>query len=224
MEFRALLVDFDTTSEVTGTDISTPLFPSVQPEELDYLYTSQVFSFELNTKRAINPGLVVLCGCRFISIEERSQFDFTENLTTPVGNLVFTGGSEVLANNNIMGFQGGFEFNVPVCQGIYVSSVNKFGGYYNPTEVTTTNFDSINGSTQFKQSKATGTFVAELGGRLNFEVVPNCLTCFVGYDAMWIDGIALAPPQFLTTNPLAGVDTTNTPFFQSIIVGVNLGY
>jgi hypothetical protein len=141
-----------------------------------------------------------------------------------MGPLAVTGGSNIEATNALIGCQVGLEFNVPLSQSVYISSVGKFGGYYNPTKVVTTTFDSINGAETVEDSKDTGSFLAEVGGRLNVELIPGCLTAFVGYDAMWIDGIALAPPQFLTTAPTAGIDTTNTPFFQSITVGGQLSY
>lgn len=226
-EFRTLLVNFNSDSQAMGTDINFPLLPQVRPEEIDYTYDSRILSFELNTKRAVFPGLTLLAGCRFISVDEDAIFGFTENIDTIFGPVTVTGGQSIEAINSIYGLQAGFEFNFPICQAIYVSSVGKFGGYNNPTRVVSTTFDSINGPETTEVSKSTGTFVAEIGGRVNYEVIPSCLTTYVGYDAMWIDGIALAPPQFLSTGvsaPLSAVDTTNTPFIQSITVGAQLMY
>ena len=224
-EFRTLLVNFDTTTEATGNNLNVPLLPNtVAPELINYRYDSDILSFELNHRRAVYPGVTFLIGPRYISIDETALFTFEDDIVTPLGPFTVTGGQEIEVKNSIIGAQAGFEFGIPISQTVYISSTNKFGGYYNPTEVNTSTFDNVTGSTLVEQTKSTGTFVAEIGGRVNFEVIPGCLTTFVGYDAMWIDGIALAPAQFLTTGTNTGVDTTNTPFFQSITAGLILTY
>ena len=101
----------------------------------------------------------------------------------------------------------------------------RLGGYYNPTEVTTEDTDLISGTVTHRQTKSTGSFLGEVGGRLYVDFVPNCFSGYVGYEANWIDGIALAPAQFLAaTTATPSIDTANTAFFQGVTFGLKFTY
>ena len=56
---------------------------------------------------------------------------------------------------------------------------------------------------------------------MNFEIIPNGLSTYLGYEATVIDGIALAAPNVIDTSP---IDTNNTVFFDAITFGVNLSF
>jgi len=50
------------------------------------------------------------------------------------------------------------------------------------------------------------------------DIVPNTASLYVGYEATWIDGIAVAPAQLIPSN-FGGVETANTVFFQAVTFG-----
>ena len=101
------------------------------------------------------------------------------------------------------------------------------GGYYNPTKVRTSNQAGLVGIPpeellRTEATKSTGSFLAEVGGKLYLDFAPNC-SLFAGYEATWIDGVALAPPSFLT--PETGeVETANTLFMHAVTFGMRFGW
>ena len=83
--------------------------------------------------------------------------------------------STVEAANFLMGFQGGFEFNKPITPTFSGQAFIKVGGYFNPTEVTTEDVSTINPAViATRQTKSTGAFVGEVGGKLYMDLVPQC--------------------------------------------------
>ena len=111
---------------------------------------------------------------------------------------------------------------------IYTTGFIRTGGYYNPTEVTST-LNSFSDGLLFDSepdttiTKSTGSFLAEVGGRVYVDLYHNLVSSYVGYEATWIDGIALAPTAFLNDGT-AGVDTANTLFFHAITFGLRMDF
>lgn len=224
-EFRSIIVDFDAAVELEGPNLDLPLLPGFSPDFVDYKYGSQFLSFELNHKRPVLPGLTLLAGPRFISFDEEVSTQFEQRFDEPFGPLDVEGVSTIEAINSLYGAQVGFEYNLPISQNIYISTIGKIGGFANPARVIQTNESNIDPvSTMGERSKNTGAFLAEVNVRAYFEIVPSCVSTYVGYDAMVLDGIAVAPAQFLTVDTLTGLDSTNTPFFHSITMGVQMQY
>ncbi len=227
LEFRTILAGWDQTHFITGTDLVSPFFPTgATPTDVEYGYTSDYFSFELMSRKAIMPGITCMFGPRIVST--RDQVTQIGSLSIDPGDgsgsILFSETRNTEATNILLGLQGGLEFNIPVGRSIYVNSFIRVGGYTNPTEVTTTisdNFSPLLDVTQ--ETKSTGSFLGEIGVRLYADLVPNSCSIYVGYEATWIDGIALAPAQLLTTG-ITEVETANTPFFNAAVLGLQWGY
>ena len=221
LELRTIIADWEEVTEISGANLVSPFFivPGAEPTSIEYGYDSDYFSIELMARRAIRPGITLMFGPRIVSTK-----DFVEiagSLT--VDGTTFTEVQTTEATNILLGLQGGVEFNYPLADGIRLNSFGRFGGYTNPTEV---NFGTVNApgaSTESTLTKQTGSFLAEIGGRLYVDIFPNTLSAYVGYEATWIDGLALAPAQILSggTN---GVETANTPFFNAATLGINFTY
>ena len=101
------------------------------------------------------------------------------------------------------------------------------GGFYNPTKIRTSNQAGIIGIPpdelfRTEDTKSTGSFLAEVGGKVYLDFAPNC-ALFAGYEATWIDGIALAPPSFLSIDSRE-VETANTLFMHAITFGMRFGW
>ena len=52
--------------------------------------------------------------------------------------------------------------------------------------------------------------------------LPNCISGYVGYEATWIDGIALAPANVTLVG--GAIDTNNTSFFEAVTFGMQILY
>ena len=70
--------------------------------------------------------------------------------------------------------------------------------------------------------QSTEAFLGEVGGKVHFDLIPNCLSAYAGYEATWIDGIALAPANVGNLGP--AVITQNTSFWHAITFGAHMNY
>ena len=221
LELRTIIADWEETTAFGGDNLVSPFFivPGTEPTSINYNYDSDFFSIELMGRRAIRPGVTVMFGPRIVSTKDRVEVTGSRF----VGPTEFTEIQTIEATNILLGLQGGLEFNFPIADGIRLNGFGRFGGYTNPTEANFSTIDPLGNEIESTLTKSTGSFLAEVGGRLYVDIIPNCLSTYVGYEATWIDGLALAPAQFVG-NGLNGVETANTPFFNAATLGVQWSY
>ena len=232
LEFRTILADFDTETNVPGPGLASPLFPGAGVANFNYGFDTDLLSFELTAGRDLVPGIRYSFGPRYVSFKETvtSTID-SVGVPGPIGVVPAVAATTVAsreATNGLIGFQAGLDLKYPIAQQIYTTGFIKTGGYYNPTEVRSSQgtfvngalFDSVPGQTS---TFSTGSFLAEVGGRLYVDLCEDKISAYAGYEAMWIDGVALAPPAFLSP-PGADVDTRNTVFFQAVTFGLRMNF
>ena len=223
-EVRSTLASWDVSSDqITGPNIESQFFPTdVVPGTFDYEYNSDYFSIEIMARRAMLPGIVGMFGPRIVSTRDQvsliSQFQVDPNNGLPL--VTVNAQSDFEATNLLLGLQGGLELNQPISEGVYLNGFIRVGGYFNPTEVTFTNVDTVTPLVTNQLTKSTGSFLGEVGGRIYVDLVPNCASVYAGYEATWIDGFAAAPAQILTTTIPPSIDTSNTIFFQAVTFGM----
>lgn len=220
LELRTIIADWDESTQIDGANLASPLFPAgTAPTSVDYGYEADYFSIELMARRAVRPGVTVMFGPRFVSSKDLVEFAGSQL----VAGAAVSQSQTFEATNALIGLQGGFELNYPIADGIYINGFGRFGGYTNPTEVNLGTIGPTGIVTEGTLTKQTGSFLAEIGGRLYVDIFPNALTAYVGYEATWIDGIALAPAQILS-GTANGIDTANTPFFNAGVIGLRWTY
>ena len=227
-EVRSIIADWEEDFEIVGDSLRSPFFPvaGFEPSTVNIGTNADYFSIEIMERRAIIPGVTFMFGPRFVSTKDELNIAGTLAVDggPGVGLVDVTQNQSFEATNSLLGLQAGLEFNIPLSQAVYVQSFIRAGGYYNPTEVTTSTSDTITAATTFdQQTKSTGSFLGEVGGRLYVDIIPNCVATYAGYEATWIDGVAVAPAQVLSTG-LTGVETANTPFFHAFTFGINMSY
>lgn len=223
-QLRTFLVSWDEQQDVTGDNLFTPLFPDLDPNSVFVDYDSEIFSIELMKRRVVRPGFTASFGPRFVSLREEFTTGFTQQLTFPLP-FVIEGQQTIQARNQMYGLQGGLDLNFPIFQRFSLNGFARLGGYANPTRVSTTTSDNFSGiTTTTEQTLSTGTFIGEIGGRLVGHVIPGRVNWFVGYEATWIDGVALGSAQFLVANGTGAIDTENTPFFHALMFGFGYNY
>jgi hypothetical protein len=234
MEFRTIVADWDTDTFVEGANLESPLFPGVTPDAVNYNYESKLFSFELNASRPLMQGVTLFAGPRFVHFED--QVNLTTNLTLDPGfgspSLPAVDRQSFEAINNIIGLQAGLNVDYQLTQWFKLKGFIRTGGYVNPTKVYFNNTQSAAGDTaelaSFQLNKSTGTFLAETGGRIYVDLRPGAVQLYGGYEATWIDGVALAPTQYLTVdvdgNRTDTVQTANTLFMHAITFGLRMSY
>lgn len=220
LELRTVLADWSEDLQATGTSLASGFFPDPlnPPQTFDMNLQSDFYSFELMRKRAIRPGLTIFGGPRFVSTSDR----LSTVGTLPIDFSTITATNDWEATNAMTGLQGGFEVCRPLAQSVYVSGFFRGGGYHNATKISTSaNVSTSPFTTRTSRRQSSQSFIGEIGGRVHFEILPNSLGTFLGYEATWIDGIALTSANVAN---VGGIDTNNTIFFQAVTFGVNLSY
>ncbi len=218
-EIRSNIVNWNNSRNVEGENLLSPLAPDFSPDRVDTDYNSDFFSIEFSLKRTALPGLTLLAGPRYISLNEDFSFATETIFDTPSGGFLFETSNSFETRNSLYGFQIGAELNKPISRNIYINGFVRAGGYGNPTKFTTSSSTTIMDEVTLRQSKNTGSFVGEVGGRVYTDIIPGNLSGFVGYEATWIDGVALATNQ-IGFQESGEVLTAVTPFFQAITIGI----
>lgn len=222
-EFRTFTADFDANTQLQGPNLEIDLLPAFSPDLVDYNYNSRLWSFELNHKRPVGAGLNCLFGPRLITLKEETTTQAEQVIDTVVGPFTAMGTAQIQTNNPLYGFQTGFEYNMPVAQTIYFSVVGKVGGFYNPASQSRVDFNNFDPEPVYSgNSKSVGSYLGEVNARFYFEMIPSCVYCFMGYDAMVIGEVAIAPDQYFADDPTHSLNTSGTPFLQSITFGVQM--
>ena len=231
-EFRTVLVNWDEENSFVGDNLASDFFPDAlnPPETFDFDIRSDYYSFELVKKRTVRRGLTASGGVRYISTSDLISTTGTDTIAIPgiVGGTVASAFNDFEATNSLVGLQFGLEYNQPVAQSVFITVFGRAGGYYNGTEFNTSSSTTdptgiLNTPiVETGRFQSTESFVGEAGGRVNFQVIPNCFTTFIGYEATVIDGIALAAAN--VAQPTTGIDTNNTVFFQAVTFGAKLTY
>ena len=227
-EFRTFLANFESESVIGDagpgnlSSTITPFFGGTF-DTIDFELDTQLFSFELNRKRAVRDGITLFAGPRFVSFDDEvtSAATFTDGAATNQDLL------SVEAINHLIGAQVGVRLNGRLGSRVRGVGLFRIGGYFNPTTVRTTNTTgTIVGATGLlipttsvdtDETESTEAFLAEVGGKLFFDITDK-LSFFAGYEATWIDGLALASPSLINFGG-PEVDTNNTLFLNAITVG-----
>lgn len=229
MEFRTFTGTWDAETTIDDGNIVSPLFPGDVADEVVYNYDARIFSFELNQKRALFQGATLFGGPRYVNINDQISY-VASQFADPIGpDQPFDAAqSQTLeAINHLIGLQAGLRYEKSVSRYFRGAGFIRAGGYYNPTKVRTS-FEA--GPTAIlpletldtEATKSTGSLLVEAGGKVYLDFAPNC-AAYAGYEATWIDGIALAPPSFLTTES-GEVETANTLFMHAITFGMRFGW
>ncbi len=219
-EFESSIVNWDEFHDINGPNLITP-FSALAVDNIDLTVDSDLYSLELSAKRTVLPGLTLTFGPRYFRLEELLRFETDTTITNFFGTFQVLTQNDFEVQNSMIGLQMGFQFNQPITQLIYIQGHGKFGGYNNATSFTSIGSDNLGGNPIINTiDKSTGSFIGEVGGKLYMDLVPGMIRSYAGYEATWVDGVALAPSQALQFGaPVASIETTNTLFFHQVNFG-----
>jgi hypothetical protein len=227
MEIEGSFARWDTAHDFFGPNLSTPFLPDLSPDEINYRYDSDLFSIELNGRREIAPGLTFLLGPRFVYLAETVQTNTSTQIVPAPPLPVFDFETETIIDtkNPLVGAQLGAEWDFLLTRDIRIHSFIKAGGYANFSSATRRNTVTGFDPDLVESTKSAGSFVGETGGRIYFDIYPRACSLYLGYEATWIDNVALAPVQFVTVNnPNSDVILGVTPFIQGGVFGLEFVY
>jgi hypothetical protein len=224
-EFESTIAGWSQLHEIEGPDLESPFTGGTDVDNVDLTYDSDYYSLEVSAKRTVAPGLTLTLGPRYWSLDELLRLETDTTVTTIFGPFTALTEDDFSVRNSAIGLQLGFQFNQPVTQMIYVQGYGKFGGYNNHTVFEQRDSDNLGGPAIFDRlEKSTGSFLGEVGGKVYMDIVPGAIRSYVGYEATWIDGVALSPSQALGSFGVTDtvIETTNTLFFHQINFGFTI--
>lgn len=219
-EVRSFVVNWDQENAFDQPNLTSPLSPDLDPGQVTLDYNSQIFSIEINRRLPVTPGFTFLIGPRFVSLNE--EIEITTDTIVPIPPLpdanVFSENT-IETRNPLLGGQIGALINYQVSRDIYFQGFIRAGGYLNFTELRTTADTSLTDETIAVLRRNEGSFIGEVGGKAYIDVIPGLFSGFVGYEATWLDNVALAPAQASSLTPET-ITTGVTPFFHAVTFGL----
>ena len=178
--------DLQTSATVTGTDLRGLLFgssASTGGPSLTTNYESLLDSGEINLRTRQWRNIAPIAGLRVLQVED----SILHTSAAGVGS--------AMCDNELYGFQLGFE-GVVFQQGRWsVEGIMKAGVFYNNLDVMM-NTANIDFTRHFHQTS----FIGEASLFMRYRLA-QCLSFYAGYQGLWLDGVALIPDQFDNFSP-----------------------
>ena len=232
-EIRTFVGNWDNDFFFDQPNLTSPLIPPLDtlgvdtmgmtfsPDQIDLNYESEIYSVEFNFRKPWTNGITLIAGPRFIRLNEELMFttDSIIDIRPLPGEFEFDTENRFETANNLIGAQVGALMNFPISRDLYLNGFIRTGVYGNFMRLDVDADTSLTDPTFQRFERSTSSFVAEVGGKLFVDLLPGCLSGFTGYEATWMDAVALAPVQAQTLEP-TGINTRNTPFFHAITFGL----
>lgn len=205
VEFYAL--DGWSTEDQVDGDVSVqfpsfPFLPDGGYGLATFRYESQLYNTEINLRHRVarTDWLTLLAGFRWIELGEEFGTTFETGGTTP--NFLID------VNNHLYGFQLGALANLKSRGPWSLDGWIKAGIYGNSaSQETTEDFTSVGGEMTYISARDTNVaFAGDIGITLQRQITQR-LSARVGYMALWVEGVALAPEQLDNSDPSSGTAT-----------------
>ncbi len=190
-------------------------------QHMVWTYATRLYSAELNVRRDLTSRVIVLGGFRWVKLWEDLQGTMPPERAVPFWN--------TRTDNNLYGFQIGGQWKVLNRSRFSIDGLIKAGIFANDADETAT--VSIY-RVLYWESDSThhAAFLGEVGLRCKYQLTERLLLK-AGYEAMWLEGVALAPTQISRTTSHAvpvtdvylqslGVDCSSGAFFHGATVGL----
>ena len=195
-------------------------FPSIPVFKVSFEERSRLYSGELNLRRPINGWLTLLAGFRWVELEDDYIAQGAEaNLSA------FS--ESIRAHNHLFGLQSGLDaVLLRFHEQFRITGFVKSGVFYNSAgQSTVLSLEGLPPS----PADATGgqaSFLGEIGLGASYQLTKHAaFRC--GYEAMWLEGVALAPRQIPNTDLLAGtaeIEASGTLFYHGANAGLELNW
>jgi hypothetical protein len=158
-------------------------------------YSSALDNVELNLRRRLDTissmEMSVFGGARYISVRERMEYFTSSALPLALGA---TNSVNTRTTNDLFGLQIGATLNAPLDDDFWLGLTTKGAicqNIANQDTVYATNVGGVADSFAGGARKNASTWVGDVQLTFNYRCC-EWLTCRVGYQATWMDGLALA--------------------------------
>ena len=203
--------------------------PKLATQAMVWDYATKLYNAELNVRWNPSDRVTVLAGFRWINLGE--NLVGTLNPTTFDSEQSHWNFWNATTTNNLYGLQIGADGKIFERGRFSMNMLAKAGIFDNNAEQTT----SV--SVIFKQERTGSTstnhaaFVGETGLQCKYQVTKG-LFLKAGYEAIWLQGVALAPGQvqetYVTVQPMAvqalGVNCNSGVFYHGATAGLEYSF
>jgi hypothetical protein len=218
-EIRGFFTQWDVENNRQG-NLASPLLPGLSFNTFNTSYESTMFSLEFNQRRDITPGITTIAGIRYLSLEESIDFNGAGTVVVPPGfTLPISVTNNTESKNPLIGFQVGGETRYYLTQGIHLDGYAKVGLYNNNATRTNTVGTSRTRSVQTNGSNNDATWMSEYALRLHYDLILDHMSMFMGYEGMYLSGVAIAPRQ---VNIASGISDNENLVFNGMTIGISL--
>jgi len=184
------------------------------PMDVTSVYESSVRSGEFNLRRGWTDRVTLLGGFRYFEVEDDLLHKICQTGMT----------ERIRSQNHAYGFQLGVDANLLTWGRFDLNGWTKTGVFLNQAEQQTI-ITLVPGTVPFASASSNGvSFLADLGLAASFRLT-DWLSLRGGYQVLWFDAAATAPPQMLTTSVVSGVatlDTASTLFYHGGFAGLEM--
>ncbi|MGA2797417.1 MAG: BBP7 family outer membrane beta-barrel protein [Thermoguttaceae bacterium] len=191
--------------------------PPDEPMEFDY--SSQLYNAEFNVRWNPICRLTMLAGFRWLELREDLDGG---NLLGGVTPPVLFSFWDTNTKNNFYGFQIGAD-GLIVDRGCFtIDGLVKAGIFGNHAEQSTI----AGGLGPFTASTNHTAFLGEVGLQCKYQATCH-LTLRAGYEAIWLQGVALAPGQIAETNIVSGetgINANSGVFYHGATAGLEYSF
>lgn len=223
-DFGMSLGGWDSSFAFAGPDLTSPFFQGLDPDTVGIDYTSDFYNIELNLRKSFMPGFTFTTGPRYFRLTEDMNLRTSTVFDTPQGPFTFNTADLLSTTNSAVGWQIGLEYNQPINRDFYLQGFVRTSGMFNSASVQRITDDNVSDAVVDRRTKDTGMFIGTAGGRAYFGIIPGHLHSFVGYEGTWVDGVAVAPAQFLNQSTIETLPTANTIFWHALTFGLRFTY
>jgi hypothetical protein len=213
-------------------------------------YSTELYNAELNVRNKFSNRITLLAGFRWLQLNENLQgtipppdrildtwksnpnnnlFDVARIENQPgIPAPAYPPFWDTSTRNNLYGLQIGADWKLLELKHFSVNGLLKVGGYWNhASESTGVSIEKVVHPSGASIDHAA--FVGEAGLQCKYKVTSG-ITLKLGYEALWLAGVALAPGQIQETyNTFApvsvtalGVNSGSNVFFHGATVGLEL--
>lgn len=209
--------------------------------------TTNLYSAEINGRWKLSGGVTVLAGFRWLQLNDRlvgtlTPPDATQptwKQTCPTCDIFhITAGDPAgvyppfwttATTNNLYGVQVGVDGKILERDRFSLDGILKLGLFdNNATQSAGVSLQKVVHPASAQTNRVA--FVGEAGLQLRYRLSEE-LTLKVGYEALWLDGVALAPAQIQQTDTsptgvvsALGVDTGSNVLFQGVTFGLERAF
>ncbi len=191
-----------------------PLIFLNQGETIQTEYASKLYNAEFNVRWNPLCRLTMLAGFRYLELRENLDWGrLYEGVTPPI----FYNDWNTNTINNLYGFQIGADGLILDCCCFSIDGLVKAGIFGNHAEQAT--IAAAEGP--FIASTNHTAFLGEVGVQCKYQVTKG-LVLRAGYEAIWLQGLALAPGQIDETNIITGdigINANSGVFYHGATAG-----